>query len=159
MALLLWKSFSVNLFGLFRVGSSNGFARWASASSSSSSHSVPLIRVRGGGRRVTITWPQQRQLLGNKGSFFPIWCSRYGSLSSAGADVNGGPACDAGRGYLELTDQELMRQCQFDTFKASGPGGQHRNKRESGVRLKHLPTGLVAQVCCSSVFLLCFFAF
>ncbi|XP_072966116.1 uncharacterized protein [Typha angustifolia] len=47
--------------------------------------------------------------------------------------------------YLVLTDQELMAQCDLDTFKASGPGGQHRNKRESAVRLKHLPTGIVAQ--------------
>ncbi|KMY66575.1 peptide chain release factor I [Desulfocarbo indianensis] len=27
-------------------------------------------------------------------------------------------------------------------FKASGPGGQHRNKTETGVRLTHLPTGV-----------------
>ncbi|KAJ1417277.1 Peptide chain release factor class I/class II [Sesbania bispinosa] len=47
--------------------------------------------------------------------------------------------------YLELTDEELMRQCEMDTFKSSGPGGQHRNKRESSVRLKHLPTGIIAQ--------------
>jgi protein subunit release factor B len=39
-----------------------------------------------------------------------------------------------------------MKQCQMDTFKSSGPGGQHRNKRESAVRLKHLPTGIIAQV-------------
>uniref|UniRef100_A0A2P2K5A5 Uncharacterized protein LOC105107329 isoform X1 n=1 Tax=Rhizophora mucronata TaxID=61149 RepID=A0A2P2K5A5_RHIMU len=50
-----------------------------------------------------------------------------------------------GKGYLELTDEELTRQCEMDTFKASGPGGQHRNKRESAVRLKHLPTGIIAQ--------------
>lgn len=28
--------------------------------------------------------------------------------------------------------------------RGSGPGGQNRNKRMSGVRIKHLPTGLVA---------------
>ncbi|XP_029125250.1 uncharacterized protein LOC109795077 isoform X2 [Cajanus cajan] len=47
--------------------------------------------------------------------------------------------------YVDLTDEELMRQCEVDTFKASGPGGQHRNKRESAVRIKHLPTGIIAQ--------------
>ncbi|XP_023904663.1 uncharacterized protein LOC112016348 isoform X2 [Quercus suber] len=50
-----------------------------------------------------------------------------------------------GREYLEMTEQELMRECEMDTFKASGPGGQHRNKRESAVRVKHIPTGLIAQ--------------
>nr|POE45203.1 peptide chain release factor 2 [Quercus suber] len=44
-----------------------------------------------------------------------------------------------------MTEQELMRECEMDTFKASGPGGQHRNKRESAVRVKHIPTGLIAQ--------------
>uniref|UniRef100_A0A1D1ZJ23 Peptide chain release factor 2 n=1 Tax=Anthurium amnicola TaxID=1678845 RepID=A0A1D1ZJ23_9ARAE len=50
-----------------------------------------------------------------------------------------------GHNYVQLTDEELMGQCEMDTFKASGPGGQHRNKRESAVRLKHLPTGITAQ--------------
>ena len=27
-------------------------------------------------------------------------------------------------------------------FKSSGPGGQHKNKRETAVRVRHLPTGI-----------------
>jgi ribosome-associated protein len=34
-------------------------------------------------------------------------------------------------------------QVEVTRFKGSGPGGQNRNKRETGIRLKHLPTGLV----------------
>lgn len=29
--------------------------------------------------------------------------------------------------------------------KGSGPGGQNRNKRMTGVRIRHLPTGIVAE--------------
>ncbi|KAK9167834.1 hypothetical protein Scep_003025 [Stephania cephalantha] len=49
------------------------------------------------------------------------------------------------REYLKVEEEELMKQCEMSTFKSSGPGGQHRNKRESAVRLKHLPTGIIAQ--------------
>jgi protein subunit release factor B len=42
------------------------------------------------------------------------------------------------------TDREsLERDCDVEYFIAGGPGGQHRNKVETGVRLTHRPTGLV----------------
>ncbi|HEY7419104.1 MAG TPA: peptide chain release factor-like protein [Ktedonobacteraceae bacterium] len=34
----------------------------------------------------------------------------------------------------------LERDCDIDFFIASGPGGQNRNKVETGVRLVHRPT-------------------
>jgi protein subunit release factor B len=36
----------------------------------------------------------------------------------------------------------LERDCDLDFFIASGPGGQNRNKVETGVRLVHRPTGI-----------------
>lgn len=41
------------------------------------------------------------------------------------------------------TDEVLISQCDVDTYRASGPGGQKRNKTESAVRLRHRPSGLI----------------
>jgi peptide chain release factor 2 len=42
---------------------------------------------------------------------------------------------------IVLRDDELKR----DVFRSGGPGGQHQNKTESGVRYTHLPTGVSAE--------------
>ena len=38
---------------------------------------------------------------------------------------------------------DLLAECRVDTFRSGGAGGQHQHKVESGVRLTHLPTGIV----------------
>src|SRR5688572_20001702 len=44
---------------------------------------------------------------------------------------------------LPESDEDLLRECEVQTFRSSGPGGQHVNKTESAVRLRHLPSGVV----------------
>lgn len=41
-----------------------------------------------------------------------------------------------------LPDESLLAQCEVQAHRASGPGGQHRNKAETAVRLVHLPSGV-----------------
>jgi protein subunit release factor B len=39
-----------------------------------------------------------------------------------------------------MADSELLSDCEEEFFVSGGPGGQHRNKTASGVRLTHRPT-------------------
>lgn len=47
---------------------------------------------------------------------------------------------DAARAALALGDEALLGACEVNTFVGGGPGGQHRNKTASAVRLVHPPT-------------------
>jgi ribosome-associated protein len=42
-----------------------------------------------------------------------------------------------------LDRERLKREIRVDTYRATGPGGQHVNRTESAVRLVHAPSGVV----------------
>src|ERR1700691_1637146 len=45
--------------------------------------------------------------------------------------------------WAAQTDVELLAQVEVDTYRASGPGGQKRNKTSSAVRMRHAGSGLI----------------
>jgi hypothetical protein len=48
-------------------------------------------------------------------------------------------------GWLRLDDAALLKRCREERYKASGPGGQRRNKVETALRLRHPASGVVVQ--------------
>lgn len=53
--------------------------------------------------------------------------------------VNVLPEIKEGEGEIKIKDDDL----RVDLFRSSGPGGQNVNKRETAVRITHIPTGIV----------------
>ena len=45
---------------------------------------------------------------------------------------------------IPASDEALLAECRVETFRAGGPGGQHQNTSDTGVRIVHLPTGVRA---------------
>jgi hypothetical protein len=41
--------------------------------------------------------------------------------------------------------EQLLSECDVRRLRRSGPGGQHRNKVETAISLRHLPTGVQAE--------------
>ena len=44
-----------------------------------------------------------------------------------------------------LEESVLLAQCEIHTGRVGGPGGQHRNKVETAVRIRHVPTDVDTQ--------------
>jgi len=45
---------------------------------------------------------------------------------------------------IPADDDQLLAQCDVETFRSGGRGGQHAQKNETAVRLRHLPSGITA---------------
>jgi protein subunit release factor B len=43
---------------------------------------------------------------------------------------------------LETDLRRLRKEALIETYRSSGPGGQRKNKTETAIRLKHLPSGM-----------------
>jgi len=51
--------------------------------------------------------------------------------------------------WLNLSDMDLEKVCRLDFFKASGRGGQKRNKTSNAVRFTHEPSAIAVSDCSS----------
>lgn len=50
-----------------------------------------------------------------------------------------------GDNMKELLFSVTKKDFRIDTFRSGGPGGQHQNKTDSGVRITHLESGAVGE--------------
>ena len=47
---------------------------------------------------------------------------------------------------IPFSDDDLLEECNVETMRASGKGGQHVNTTDSAVRLTHIKTGVTVKV-------------
>jgi protein subunit release factor A len=59
-----------------------------------------------------------------------------GTVDDAGTGLEGSPENPA----VEI--KRLQREVVIEVYRAPGPGGQRKNRKETAVRLKHIPTGI-----------------
>jgi hypothetical protein len=67
------------------------------------------------------------------------------SADPTGAGRGDDPDSSRRNAWLRMDDGALLKQCRQERYRASGPGGQRRNKVETAIRLHHRTSGLVAQ--------------
>lgn len=60
--------------------------------------------------------------------------------------MQGGPTLPNRNDLLDLDDENLLRHCRQECYRASGPGGQHRNTTDSAVRLS-IRDGAIVALC------------
>ena len=72
------------------------------------------------------------------------WRGRFRLAHNGGVIAERAPVAASRDQHLTMSDDRLLAECTVETYRASGPGGQHRNKRDSAVRLTHEPTGVSA---------------
>lgn len=51
--------------------------------------------------------------------------------------------CERYAKWASMPVDELVRDCDVQAFRASGPGGQGVNTMDSAVRMRHVPSGIV----------------
>lgn len=69
--------------------------------------------------------------------------SKYSNLPVAKANEKG--VSTSRDEWLRLDDAALLSDCRQERYRGSGPGGQHRNKVETAIRLRHQPSEIVVQ--------------